>query len=224
MEREDILVNSTSVAYVLKRKMYFSIKRIFDVFCSLIGILLVIPMAIVIKIIYMFTGDFHSIFYRQQRLGKNGKIIRIFKFRTMVSNADAILQDWLKNNPEKRKEYLKNRKIDNDPRITKIGGFLRKASLDEFPQFLNIFIGDMSLIGPRPVVLDEVENYGEKKAKFLSMRPGLTGYWASNGRSNISYEERMEMELFYVDHCCLRLDLEITINTLFAVIKKDGAK
>lgn len=224
MEREELLVNSTSIAYTLKRKMYFSIKRIFDIFCSLIGLILIVPLTIVIKIIYMFTGDFHSIFYRQKRLGKNGKIIRIFKFRTMVPNAEVILQEWLENNPEKREEYLKNRKIDNDPRITKIGNFLRKASLDEFPQFINIFMGDMSLIGPRPVVLDEVENYGKNKDKFLSMRPGLTGYWASNGRSNISYEERMEMELFYVDHCCIRLDLEIILNTLIAVIKKDGAK
>lgn len=224
MESEEILANSTSTAYILKRKMYFSIKRIFDIFCSLIGILAVVPLAIVIKIVYICTGDLHSIFYRQQRLGKNGKIIRIFKFRTMVPNADDILKEWLDNNPEKREEYLKNRKIDNDPRITNIGGFLRKASLDEFPQFINILIGDMSLIGPRPVVLDEVENYGKNKDKFLSMRPGLTGYWASNGRSNISYEERMEMELFYVDHCCLRLDFQIVISTLFAVIKKDGAK
>lgn len=224
MEREELLVNSTSIAYTLKRKMYFSIKRIFDIFCSLIGLILIVPLTIVIKIIYMFTGDFHSIFYRQKRLGKNGKIIRIFKFRTMVPNAEVILQEWLENNPEKREEYLKNRKIDNDPRITKIGNFLRKASLDEFPQFINIFTGDMSLIGPRPVVLDEAENYGKNKDKFLSVRPGLTGYWASNGRSNISYEERMEMELFYVDHYCIRLDLEIMLNTLIAVIKKDGAK
>ena len=172
----------------------------------------------------MCSGDFHSIFFRQKRLGKDGKVIRIFKFRTMVPNAEEILKEWLKSNPEKREEYLRDRKIDNDPRITKIGELLRKASLDEFPQFLNIFLGDMSLIGPRPVVLDEIEKYGKDKDKFLSMRPGLTGYWASNGRSNISYEERVKMELFYVGHCGIRLDLKIIWDTIVTVIKRDGAK
>lgn len=207
-----------------KRYFYFFIKRIFDIFCSLVGILALIPLCIIIKIIYICMKDFHSIFYRQKRLGKNGKIIRIFKFRTMVPNAEEILKDWLENNPEKKKEYLKDRKIDNDPRITKIGNILRKTSIDEFPQFINILIGDMSLIGPRPVVIDEVENYGKNKAKFLSIRPGLTGYWASNGRNNISYKERMKMELYYVDHCGILLDIQIIFDTIFAVIKKEGAK
>lgn len=209
---------------VSKRRVYYFIKRGFDIFCSIIGILALIPLWIIIKISYMCTGDFHGVFYRQKRLGKHGKIIHIFKFRTMVVNAEEILQEWLQNNPQKREEYYKDRKIENDPRITKIGNILRKTSLDEFPQFLNILFGDMSLIGPRPVVLDEADNYGENKAKFLSMRPGLTGYWASNGRSNISYEERMKMELYYIDHCSLLLDIQIIFDTIFAVIKKDGAK
>ena len=172
----------------------------------------------------MCTGDFHSIFYRHRRLGKNGKFISIFKYRTMVPNAEAILKDWLRNNPEKIDEYLRDRKIDNDPRITKIGNILRKTSIDEFPQFINILMGDMSLIGPRPVVKDEVEVYGKNKNKFLSMRPGLTGYWASQGRSNISYDERIKMELYYIDHCGILLDIKIIFDTIYAVIKKDGAK
>ena len=204
--------------------IYFFIKRLFDIICGLVGIILLVPLIIIIKLIYIITGDKGSIFYRQKRLGKNGKIIRIFKFRTMVINAEEILQDWLKNNPDKREEYLRDRKIENDPRITKIGNFLRKASLDEFPQFINVIVGDMSLIGPRPVVPDEVLIYKENQDKFLSVRPGLTGYWASNGRSNISYEERMKMELYYVDNCSILLDLKIIIDTIFAVIKKDGAK
>ena len=207
-----------------KKMIYFFIKRIFDIFCSLIGIMLLIPISLLVKIVYICTGDFHSIYYRHKRLGKNGKFIRIFKFRTMVPNADEILRDWLKNNPEKREEYLRDRKIDNDPRITKMGNILRKTSIDEFPQFINILIGDMSLIGPRPVVKDEVEVYGKNKKKFLSMRPGLTGYWASQGRSNISYDERVKMELYYIDHCGLLLDIRIIFDTIYAVIKKDGAK
>ncbi len=224
MKDSDIVMEQTGIAYHCKRAMYFAIKRIFDLLCSLVGMLFLIPLAIIIKICYICTGDFHSIFYSQERIGKNGKIFRLYKFRTMVSNADEILQDWLKNNPEKREEYYRDRKIDKDPRITKIGGLLRKTSLDEFPQFINVFLGDMSLIGPRPVVIDEADNYGKNKDKFLSIRPGLTGYWASNGRSNVTYDERMEMELFYVDHCGIMFDLKIIWNTIVTVIKRDGAK
>ena len=224
MESNELVMEDISKVYIIKRHMYFGVKRMFDLVCSLVGILFLIPLTILVKICYVCSGDFHSIFFRQKRLGKDGKVIRIFKFRTMVPNAEEILKEWLKSNPEKREEYLRDRKIDNDPRITKIGELLRKASLDEFPQFLNIFLGDMSLIGPRPVVLDEIEKYGKDKDKFLSMRPGLTGYWASNGRSNISYEERVKMELFYVDHCGIRLDLKIIWDTIVTVIKRDGAK
>lgn len=217
-------MEEASFAWQCKRIMYFAFKRVFDILCSLVGILFLIPLLIIIKIAYICTGDFKSVLYSQERIGKNGKIFRLHKFRTMVYNADDILADWLKNNPEKRDEYYRDRKIDNDPRITKVGKLLRKTSLDEFPQFLNVLVGQMSMIGPRPVVLDEAENYGKNKEKFLSVRPGLTGYWASNGRSNVSYKERMKMELFYVDHCCIRLDIQIIWNTIITVIKREGAK
>ena len=217
-------MEEASFAWQCKRTMYFAFKRVFDILCSLVGILFLIPLLIIIKIAYICTGDFKSVLYSQERIGKNGKIFRLHKFRTMVYNADDILADWLKNNPEKRDEYYRDRKIDNDPRITKVGKLLRKTSLDEFPQFLNVLVGQMSMIGPRPVVLDEAENYGKNKEKFLSVRPGLTGYWASNGRSNVSYKERMKMELFYVDHCCIRLDIQIIWNTIITVIKREGAK
>ena len=217
-------MEEASFAWQCKRTMYFAFKRVFDILCSLVGILFLIPLLMIIKIAYICTGDFKSVLYSQERIGKNGKIFRLHKFRTMVYNADDILADWLKNNPEKRDEYYRDRKIDNDPRITKVGKLLRKTSLDEFPQFLNVLVGQMSMIGPRPVVLDEAENYGKNKEKFLSVRPGLTGYWASNGRSNVSYKERMKMELFYVDHCCIRLDIQIIWNTIITVIKREGAK
>ena len=224
MKDSEFVMEQEGLAWQCKRTMYFAFKRVFDICCSMVGILFLIPLLIVIKIAYMCTGDFHSVLYSQERIGKNGKIFRLHKFRTMVPNADEILRDWLKNNPEKRDEYYRERKIDQDPRITKVGNILRKTSLDEFPQFLNVFIGQMSMIGPRPVVLDEVEYYGKNKEKFLSVRPGLTGYWASNGRSNISYKERMKMELFYVEHCCIRLDLRIIWDTVVTVIKREGAK
>ena len=224
MKDSEIVMEEASFAWQCKRTMYFVFKRVFDILCSLVGILFLIPLLIIIKIAYICTGDFKSVLYSQERIGKNGKIFRLHKFRTMVYNADDILADWLKNNPEKRDEYYRDRKIDNDPRITKVGKLLRKTSLDEFPQFLNVLVGQMSMIGPRPVVLDEVENYGKNKEKFLSVRPGLTGYWASNGRSNVSYKERMKMELFYVDHCCIRLDIQIIWKTIITVIKREGAK
>lgn len=224
MKDSEIVMEEANFAWQCKRTMYFAFKRVFDILCSLVGILFLIPLLIIIKIAYICTGDFKSVLYSQERMGKNGKIFRLHKFRTMVYNADDILADWLKNNPEKRDEYYRDRKIDNDPRITKVGKLLRKTSLDEFPQFLNVLVGQMSMIGPRPVVLDEVENYGKNKEKFLSVRPGLTGYWASNGRSNVSYKERMKMELFYVDHCCIRLDIQIIWNTIITVIKREGAK
>ena len=224
MKDSEIVMEEASFAWQCKRTMYFAFKRVFDILCSLVGILFLIPLLIIIKIAYICTGDFKSVLYSQERIGKNGKIFRLHKFRTMVYNADDILADWLKNNPEKRDEYYRDRKIDNDPRITKVGKLLRKTSLDEFPQFLNVLLGQMSMIGPRPVVVDEVENYGKNKEKFLSVRPGLTGYWASNGRSNVSYKERMKMELFYVDHCCIRLDIQIIWNTIITVIKREGAK
>ena len=224
MKDSEIVMEEASFAWQCKRTMYFAFKRVFDILCSLVGILFLIPLLIIIKIAYICTGDFKSVLYSQERIGKNGKIFRLHKFRTMVYNADDILADWLKNNPEKRDEYYRDRKIDNDPRITKVGKLLRKTSLDELPQFLNVLVGQMSMIGPRPVVLDEAENYGKNKEKFLSVRPGLTGYWASNGRSNVSYKERMKMELFYVDHCCIRLDIQIIWKTIITVIKREGAK
>ena len=224
MKENEIAMEETSLAWQCKRVMYLAFKRVFDIICSLVGIMFLVPLLALIKIAYLCTGDFKSVLYSQERIGKNGKIFRLHKFRTMVVDADEILEKLLKENPDMRREYKENKKLKNDPRITKVGKFLRKFSLDEFPQFLNILVGDMSLIGPRPVVLDEVENYGKNKEKFLSVRPGLTGYWASNGRSNVSYKERMKMELFYVDHCCIRLDLEIIWNTIITVIKRDGAK
>ena len=130
MKDSEIVMEEASLAWQCKRTMYFAFKRVFDILCSLVGILFLIPLLIIIKIAYICTGDFKSVLYSQERIGKNGKIFRLHKFRTMVYNADDILADWLKNNPEKRDEYYRDRKIDNDPRITKMGKLLRKTSLD----------------------------------------------------------------------------------------------
>lgn len=202
---------------------YRFVKRTFDIFCSIVGLILMIPLTIIIKICYIFTGDFKSIFYTQDRIGKNGKIIHIFKYRSMVWDADEVLKELLKD-PKKKKEHDKYKKLDNDPRITKVGGILRKLSLDEFPQFLNILIGEMSVIGPRPYLPREVEDMGKYYDYIVKCRPGLTGLWQVSGRSNTTFDERLVLEKKYVEQYGLLLDLKIFFKTFAAVFQKKGAK
>lgn len=230
---EGILQNSTidNVSVIKKEKtktnkkiMYNFIKRTIDAIGALIGIIILIPATIIIYLARkILKEDKGPLFYEQLRYGKNGKVFRLYKFRSMCIGADKKLKEYLENNEEARKEFEKTHKLQNDPRITKIGNFLRKTSLDELPQMINILKGDMSFVGPRPVVEKEVEEYGTNKDKFLSVRPGLTGYWQVNGRSNTTYEERMKMELYYVDNCSLWLDIKIFFKTFITVFKKEGA-
>ena len=230
---EGILQNSTidNVRVIKKEKtktnkkiMYNFIKRTIDAIGALIGIIILIPATIIIYLARkILKEDKGPLFYEQLRYGKNGKVFRLYKFRSMCIGADKKLKEYLENNEEARKEFEKTHKLQNDPRITKIGNFLRKTSLDELPQMINILRGDMSFVGPRPVVEKEVEDYGKNKEKFLSVKPGLTGYWQVNGRSNTTYEERMKMELYYVDNCSLWLDIKIFFKTFITVFKKEGA-
>lgn len=207
-----------------KKVLYKFTKRIIDIIGSIIGILILIPTTLIIYLARkVLKEDKGPLFYEQLRYGKNGKVFRLYKFRSMCIGADKKLKEYLENNDEAREEFEKTHKLQNDPRITKIGNFLRKSSLDELPQMINILNGDMSFVGPRPVVEKEVEEYGTNKDKFLSVRPGLTGYWQVNGRSNTTYEERMKMELYYVDNCSLWLDIKIFFKTFITVFKKEGA-
>ena len=207
-----------------KKVLYKFTKRIIDIIGSIIGILILIPTTLIIYLARkVLKEDKGPLFYEQLRYEKNGKVFRLYKFRSMCIGADKKLKEYLENNDEAREEFEKTHKLQNDPRITKIGNFLRKSSLDELPQMINILKGDMSFVGPRPVVEKEVEEYGTNKDKFLSVRPGLTGYWQVNGRSNTTYEERMEMELYYVDNCSLWLDIKIFFKTFITVFKKEGA-
>ena len=207
----------------IKLYMYLITKRFFDIIFSLFGIVLLIPLTIVIKIIYVLSGDFKSIFYYHERIGKNGKPFNLYKYRTMVPNSAEMLEEMLKDK-KYLKEWKENHKFENDPRITKAGKFLRKTSLDEIPQFINILFGHMSLIGPRPMIQEEVEEYGKDKEKLLSMRPGLTGWWACNGRSCTTNKERKKLELYYIDNCSIKLDIKTIYKTIITVIKKEGAK
>ena len=203
--------------------LFFLVKRLFDIIISIIGIIPLIFLTVIIKIVYLLSGDFSSIFYFHERVGKGGKHFKLIKYRTMVTNSAEILNEMLKNSKYK-KEWEENHKFSDDPRITKIGKILRKLSLDEFPQMINILIGDMSLIGPRPLLDEEVEMYKNNKSKLLSIKPGLTGWWACNGRSCTSNKQRMELELYYVDNASIRLDIIIFFKTIIKVLKREGAK
>ena len=204
---------------VSKNQCYVYIKRIIDCITSSIALILLLPIFLIIAVAIKLDSK-GPIFFAHTRIGKNGKPIKIYKFRTMVVNAEELIKKFT---PEQMKEYKENYKLNNDPRITKVGNILRKTSLDELPQLINIIKGDLALIGPRPVVNAELEKYGENASKFLSVTPGLTGNWAANGRSISAYEERMQLELYYVDNMSLKMDIEIFFKTIIAVIKREGA-
>ena len=208
----------------VKKVLYKVVKRLIDILGGLVGCVLLVPITVAIYIARkVLKEDEGPMFYEHLRYGKDGKKFRIYKFRSMCIDADKRLKEYLEQNEETRKEFEENHKLKDDPRITKLGKFIRKTSIDELPQFVNVLKGDMSLIGPRPIVDGEIEKYGENKEKFLSVKPGLTGYWAANGRSNITYEERMKMELYYVDNISFKLDIQIFFKTIISVIKKEGA-
>lgn len=213
------LSTKTYTEVLTKKKPYKAIKRLIDVILSSIALVVLSPIFAIIALAIKLESK-GPVFFKHTRIGKNGKIIKIYKFRTMVENAEELIKKFT---PEQMKEYKENYKLTNDPRITKVGGLLRKTSLDELPQLVNIIKGELSIIGPRPVVQDELEKYGPNAQKFLSVTPGLTGYWAANGRSSTTYEERMEMELYYVDNMSLLLDLKVFFKTFGAVIKREGA-
>lgn len=204
------------------QSFYLLVKRCFDIICGIIGIIALIPVSFLVKIITLTSGDTANIFYKQERVGQNGKPIKIFKYRTMVPNADEMLQEMLKEE-RWRKEWADNQKFDNDPRITKAGKILRKTSIDELPQVINVLKGEMSLIGPRPLVEGELEEHNGLKL-YQKVKPGITGWWACNGRSNIDYRERLELEYYYIKNCSFYLDFLCIIRTVVAVLKKDGAQ
>ena len=203
---------------------YLFIKRIFDILISIIGIIFTIPVYLIIKLCYVFTGDFSSIIYSHYRVGKNGKLFKLYKFRSMVKDADKKLVELLKNNKELAAEWKENHKLDNDPRITKIGRIIRKTSIDELPQFYNLLKGNMSLVGPRPLVEGELDGHKGNHELYESVRPGITGWWAANGRSCTGYKQRLELEYYYCEHCSLWLDIKCIFLTIKAVLCRTGAK
>lgn len=160
----------------IDRFFYFSIKRLFDIVFSLLGIMFLLPISLIVKISYVLSVDYKTIFYTQSRIGYKGKEFKFFKFRTMIPNADKVLKELLKK-PKYKKEWKSHHKLSNDPRITKVGRILRKSSLDEFPQFINVLKGDLSIIGPRPLVDGELDEHNGNHEIYESVKPGITGWW-----------------------------------------------
>ena len=203
LDRKKIITQDVMLENVKKldktfnyKNAYGVIKRSLDVTLSAIALITLSPIFLIIAAIIKLDSK-GPVFFIHKRIGKDGKEIGIYKFRSMVQNAEDMIAEFTE---EQKKEFRENYKLQDDPRVTKIGKILRKTSLDELPQILNILKGDLSIIGPRPVIKRELEKYENNKEKFLSVKPGLTGFWAANGRSDTTYSERVQMELYYIDH------------------------
>ena len=207
---------------VLPRLIYSITKRLFDIIVGLLGIVLLVPVTIIIKLACIVTKDYAPIFYSHVRIGKNGKEFKLYKFRSMVPNADAVLMEMLKDK-KIADEYNKNKKLKNDPRITKIGKIIRKTSLDEIPQFINILKGDMSLVGNRPYLPREKKDMGKYYNDIIKTKPGLTGYWQVSGRSNVSFKNGLKLEQYYSNNHSMKLDIEIIFKTVKVVLGMKGA-
>lgn len=203
-------------------RIYSSTKRSIDIIVSILGIIFTSPIYIILWICFHFGENKGPLIFRQKRVGKNGKLFYIYKFRSMVVDADK----KLKENSILYQKYIKNSyklEPNEDPRITKLGAFLRKTSLDELPQLFNVLFGTMSLVGPRPIVQEELKEYGIMRETFLSVKPGITGYWQVSGRSEVGYPKRVDLELYYIYNKSLYLDLKILVLTVWQVLGRKGA-
>ena len=203
-----------------KKPFYDFIKRFFDILLSLTALVLLSWLFIILALLVKLTSR-GPIFYGHLRVGKNGKMFKVWKFRSMAQSKKP-LEEIL--TPEQLEEWHKDFKVTNDPRVTKIGKFMRKTSIDELPQLINILFGQMSIVGWRPILPEELARYEENVDLLINVKPGLTGFWASHGRSNTTYEERMKMELYGVVKRSIWMDIKIIFKTFFGVLKHEGAK
>ncbi|MDB5508231.1 MAG: sugar transferase [Hyphomicrobiales bacterium] len=196
-------------------------KRAFDLFASVAAAIVVAPLLILLSLLILAT-DGGPVTIRHQRIGKGGRKFGCFKFRSMVTNGDEVLKRHLAENPAALEEWTKNRKLAVDPRVTRLGRILRKTSLDELPQLFNIIAGDMSFVGPRPIVEDEIVRYGNAFTEYSRARPGLTGRWQISGRNDTGYDQRVALDREYVTNWSFTKDLAILVLTIPAVIKARG--
>jgi len=211
-----------SIRNNLARRRNRLAKRIFDLIATVSGGLLILPILLVLAILVGVDNKGRVIF-AHRRVGQNGKLFPCYKFQSMVPDAQERLEEYLTKNPEARKEWEESFKLTNDPRVTKLGAFLRKTSLDELPQLWNVLMGDMSLVGPRPIVTKEVERYGDYIREYYMVPPGITGMWQVNGRSDTTYEERVAMDTWYVRNWSVWIDLVYLFKTVKTVFTGKGA-
>ena len=224
------ITNSTNTVFIPNESITISksrvekvFKRILDIIGGLIGVIILIPLTIVIYISNLLVNDKGPVFYKQKRIGKNGKIFTMYKYRSMIVDADKKLNKYLRENEKAKKEYQEYKKLKEDPRLTKVGKFLRKTSIDEFPQFINVLKGDMSLVGPRPYLRREKKEMGRYYNYIIKCKPGITGYWQVSGRSNVNFQGRLRMDLEYINNSNLKTDCKLLKDTILKTIEKEGA-
>jgi lipopolysaccharide/colanic/teichoic acid biosynthesis glycosyltransferase len=218
VKEREVMEDASAHCIVEPFSIYSFVKRCVDIFLALVGIVLLLPVFCIIALCIRID-DGGPVLHFREIVGFRGKHFRALKFRTMIPNADAYLQRY----PQLMKTYLQNMKLEQDPRITRMGRFLRETSLDELPQLFNILIGQMSLVGPRIIHPSELSRYGVYASKRLSVKPGLTGLWQISGRQHISYEERIVLDMYYIDHRSILFDLLIIVKTLKVFIVHTGA-
>lgn len=203
------------------KKIYKIFKRVIDIIGAIVGCLVLIPLTLCVWIANIISKDNGPVFYVQKRIGKDGKSFKMYKYRSMVVDADKKLKRYLLDNPEANEEFMEYRKLKDDPRITPVGNFIRKTSLDEFPQFINVLKGDMSLVGPRPYMPREKRAMGKYYKKIIKVKPALTGPWQVNGRSEISLEDRMKMDVEYIKNENFINDIKYLTMTVLKIFKKN---
>ena len=205
----------------LSRRSYRLLKRAFDVIAAPLLLVLLTPLMLVLSLLIRADGG--SAIYGHTRIGRGGERFKCLKFRSMKLNAEKTLQDLLQNDPGARAEWETHFKLKSDPRITPVGHFLRSTSLDELPQLVNVIKGEMSLVGPRPIVEEELDRYGEQASLYLQVTPGITGLWQISGRNNTTYEERVALDTWYVQNWSLWYDVAILFSTVGVVLQRKGA-
>lgn len=223
-ENETSVTNNEERIKNMRYIAYKIMKRTLDIFASIIGIILLLPITLMIWIANILVKDNGPVFFKQERIGKDGKFFNLYKYRSMVVDADDKLSKYLAENEEAREEYKEYKKLKNDPRITKVGKFIRKTSIDEFPQFINVLKGQMTLVGPRPYLPREITDMGESFEEIIKVKPGLTGLWQVNGRSETTFEDRLRIDKEYVQKRGMKLDTKIFIWTIGKVFIKEGAE
>lgn len=199
------------------------IKRFIDILAGIVGVITLLPLMVYVKYKYVKSGDYDNIMFSQYRIGKNGKLIKIYKFRSMIPNAEKELERLMKEDPKIKEEYLTNKKLKDDPRITPVGHFLRKTSLDEWPQFINVLKGEMSFIGPRPYLPREKEDMGQYYDSIIKLKPGVTGMWQANGRSDVEFSYRCKLDDYYYHNWSVWLDFTIMYKTVKSVVYGKGS-